>query len=155
VVSKRRTVRKMMARKRFRFRKRADKDLVFLPGVGRVAPGQILEGPEFKQFCPELLERIEDPGDNGAAKAPESPVKAAEEIKEPEPPREPEVAPEPPPAPVGPSVVESPEDFEEPEPVGAVEEQSDLSESAESETAGQTSAKMKRRAAARRKRRTT
>jgi hypothetical protein len=41
-----------------RFRKRADLHYVVLPEVGRVVPGQILEGGEFARFCPHLLERI-------------------------------------------------------------------------------------------------
>lgn len=44
-----------------RFRKAAWRDLVILPDVGRVLPGQVLEGPEFELFVRfGLLERIEE-----------------------------------------------------------------------------------------------
>lgn len=43
-----------------RFRKKSDKDMVVLPGIGRIAPGQILEGPEYKRFVDlGLLEPVD------------------------------------------------------------------------------------------------
>jgi hypothetical protein len=42
-----------------RYRKSADKDVVIIPGVGRVAPGQILDGLEYQRFADlGLLEEI-------------------------------------------------------------------------------------------------
>jgi hypothetical protein len=42
-----------------KYRKSPDKDLVIIPGVGRVAPGQILEGPQYARFAGlGLLEEI-------------------------------------------------------------------------------------------------
>lgn len=43
-----------------RFHKRPDLDYVVIPEVGRVVPGQILEGGEFSRYCPSLLERLPD-----------------------------------------------------------------------------------------------
>lgn len=42
-----------------KYRKAADKDLVIIPGVGRVAPGQLLEGEEYARFVKlGLLEEV-------------------------------------------------------------------------------------------------
>jgi len=42
-----------------RFQKRADLDIVFIPGVGRVGPGRILEGEQYLVYYPSLLEIVE------------------------------------------------------------------------------------------------
>jgi hypothetical protein len=144
----------MAKAKRLRFQKRPDRDLVFIPDVGRVSPGQILEGPEYKRFCPDLLVQIEDE----PVEAPSSPVEAPSVVETPEVSVEPEEAPEPPPAPVGPSVVEDLSESVEagdPEVSAEPEEAEEPAESGDSKTTQQSSAKMKRRAAARRKRRTS
>ena len=91
-----------------RYKKRADKDGVYLPGVGKLRDGQVVEGEQYARYCPQFLEPTTEAVTAG---------KAA-------------VAPPPPPAPVPePEVVElsSPEPAEaaffgedplpEPEPV--------------------------------------
>lgn len=41
-----------------RFQKKPDVTFVFIPGVGRVAEGRVLEGDEFAKFVPSLLVEV-------------------------------------------------------------------------------------------------
>ena len=53
-----------------KYRKSPDKDLVIIPGAGRVAPGQILEGPQYARFVKlGLLEEIEEAKPSGPSAA--------------------------------------------------------------------------------------
>jgi len=41
-----------------KFRKRADKHVVFIPGAGALRANQILEGEQWAKYCPALLEEV-------------------------------------------------------------------------------------------------
>lgn len=44
-----------------KYKKRSDKNLVVIPGVGPItSDDKILEGDQFDRFCPGLLERVPD-----------------------------------------------------------------------------------------------
>ncbi len=66
-----------------KYRKAADKDLVIIPGVGRVAPGQILEGEQYARFVKlGLLEEVAgDPAEVKKAEAEAKKAKAAAQKK--------------------------------------------------------------------------
>jgi len=137
-----------------RFRVRSGLNYVVIPEVGRVVAGQILVGGEYLRHCPNLLERLLDAGAAPVVVAP------------------PEPAPAPPvPKPVVPAVVvpdleaakdfavETPEVVEphtnaEPEIDDEPDQQAvpELKPTAEAGTDGAESAKMEKRAKARRRR---
>ena len=41
-----------------RYRKRADRALITIPGVGVISDDRVLEGDRFARFCPGLLEQL-------------------------------------------------------------------------------------------------
>ena len=131
-----------------RFRKKADKDLVVIPGVGRVAPGQVLVGMEYKRFAVlGLLEEIPD-----VAQIMKPKVSPTPQVKEPSP---------------APKVVESPKvtkgvelpdtsDIEDPELNKGwsdedADEDADENSEESDETDAEQEAKLKKRAEVRRK----
>lgn len=140
---------------RIRYRKKRDRDIVVVPGVGRVAPGQVLEGIEYERFAKlGLLERIDDAPPSVKPQAVEEPVSEPEVPEVEEPIEAPAVSEK---APTG-SGVDLPDarDFEDAEIQGgqkaSSEEASWEVESPTDETDAVNQAKMEKRAAARRKR---
>jgi len=65
-----------------KYRKSPDKDLVIIPGVGRVAPGQILEGPQYARFVGiGLLEEILEEKPTGPTAAQKAAAKVAKALQ--------------------------------------------------------------------------
>lgn len=52
------------------FRKRADREIVPIPGVGILTDVHVLEGEEFARFCPNLLVECEGPAFRPSVKDP-------------------------------------------------------------------------------------
>jgi hypothetical protein len=119
-----------------RFRKRTDRGIVILPGIGRVTDSQILVGDQFRKFCPDLLEEIPD----------EPALAVPAPVAKPLPP--------PPPAPVPPPPVVEPEPVK---PMQIISDEpevtsEDIPPSRPSETGKDSADKLEKRATARRKR---
>lgn len=83
-----------------KFRKRSDKDMVIVPGVGPVRDDRVFEGDQYAKFCPSVLEevvsegpdtdRFVQPSDVVATRAP-APAPAPASEPPPPPPSAPEV----------------------------------------------------------------
>jgi hypothetical protein len=70
-----------------KYRKRPELYTCVIPGVGVIPDGKILEGEEYAQYCPGLLEKVEEPSKPKPAPAPATvpdiPVEKVEKAEEP------------------------------------------------------------------------